>query len=299
MNGHRAVGIDLGKTRCRLVLVEGSAHTAVDGAGSPGLAAVGGVEAALAAVLPLLDRVGGDLTNVGIGAAGAWTAPDAAQQLAGAVSARTGAHVAVTSDVVTAHAGALIGEPGVLLIAGTGAAALGVDADGVRLVDGWGPDLGDLGGGSWLGREGLRAVLRAEHGLEDATALTAAAAAHTAPESSVPAWLSSAASSAQRLATFAPLVLDAAADGDPVARTIAAEAARLLSASAVAARGASHSVVVHGGLTGHAWFLTTLEGALRAARADLVAARGSALDGALLLAAHNDLPHERYVHRAG
>ncbi|WP_275092119.1 BadF/BadG/BcrA/BcrD ATPase family protein, partial [Microbacterium sp. K36] len=79
--------------------------------------------------------------------------------------------------MVTAHAGALDGAAGVLLIAGTGAVALGVDPSGARLVDGWGPELGDFGSGSWLGREALRAVLRAHDGLAAPTALTAALAA--------------------------------------------------------------------------------------------------------------------------
>src|SRR5690606_36062144 len=138
------------------------------------------VDAALAAILPLLERAGRP-TRLGVGAAGAWAAPDAALELARRIAEATGAEGAVASDVVTAHAGALEGAPGTLLIAGTGAAALGVDDDGVRLVDGWGPDLGDLGGGSWIGREGVRAALRARDGLGPATALTDAVRAHIAP----------------------------------------------------------------------------------------------------------------------
>jgi N-acetylglucosamine kinase-like BadF-type ATPase len=117
--------------------------------------------------------------------------------------------------VVTAHVGALGGEAGVLLIAGTGAVGLGV-TDAHRMVDGWGPDLGDLGSGSWLGREGVRAVLRARDGLGPATVLTDADPAHRRRH--VPDRLGGrAAAPARLLATFAPAVLDAADQGDAAA----------------------------------------------------------------------------------
>ncbi|MFB7251550.1 BadF/BadG/BcrA/BcrD ATPase family protein [Microbacterium sp. NPDC056234] len=295
----RAAAIDLGKTRCRLVVSDASAPIRLDGDGAPGLAAPAGVDAALEAILPLLDATGGAIDALGVGAAGAWAAPEGARRLADALAARLSASVVVASDVVTAHAGALGGTAGVLLIAGTGAAALGVDQDGVRLVDGWGPELGDLGSGSWLGREGIRAVLRADAGLGPATSLTEALRAHLSPDVDVHAWLAGPVPAPRRLATFAPAVLDAAADGDRAALGIADEAVGLLSASAAAASAATTDVVLHGGLTDHAWFRTALESALVAAARTIVPARGDALDGALLLAARTDLPHERYLHRAG
>ena len=295
----RTAAIDLGKTRCRLVITDTSTPLRLNGDGAPGLAAPGGVDAALAAILPLLEAAGVTVDALGVGAAGAWAAPDAAQRLAVELAARATAPAVVASDVVTAHAGALGGGAGVLLIAGTGAAALGVDADGVRLVDGWGPELGDLGSGSWLGREGIRAVLQADAGLGSATVLADALRAHIAPDTDVHSWLAGPMPTARRLATFAPMVLDAAASEDPVARGIVGVAVQLLTASAAAASSSTTDVALHGGLTDHAWFRETLESALSAAARSIVPARGDALDGALLLAARTDLPHERYLHRAG
>ena len=294
-----SAAIDLGKSRCRLLVTDGVTTRKAVGAGAPGLTSAGGVESALAAIVTLLEAGTERMAELSVGAAGAWAAPAAAIRLARELSERTGARTVVTSDVVTAHAGALEGEPGVLLIAGTGAAALGVDAEDVRLIDGWGPELGDLGSGSWLGREGLRAVLSAENGLGPQTVLTSAAHAHTAPHPDVHSWLAAAAPVARQLATFAPAVLDAAAEGDPVAGSIAAEAVRLLTASAVAASDTSTSVVVHGGLTEHHWFRGQLENGLQTAGRTPTQARGDALAGALLLAGRTDLPHERYLHRAG
>ncbi len=278
-------------------MISADGRTVRTDAGTPGLAASDGPAAALGAILPLLakwERAG----SIGVGAAGAWAAPDAATALARTLADATGAHVAVTSDVVSAHVGALQGAPGTLLIAGTGAAALGVDADGVRLVDGWGPDLGDLGSGSWIGREGVRATLRARDALGPSTMLSDALRAHIAPAADPITWLASDIPTARQLATVAPLVLDAAAAGDAVALQIAADAVRLLAASAVAASDRALDVAVHGGLTDHLWFRAELERALTDAGRTIVPAVGDALDGAALLARRDDMPHERYVHRA-
>ena len=296
MSAKTTASVDLGKSRCRVVIDGDGERVARAGVGAPGLAAAGGVESALEAILPLLE--GDRLDLIGVGAAGAWLAPHAAQELSSRLAAASGAAAAVASDVVTAHAGALAGAGGVLLIAGTGAAALGVDADGARLVDGWGPELGDFGSGSWLGREALRAVLRADDALGARTALTAAIAQPVGAPSDIQAWLAQREPLPRRLATLAPLVLDAAADGDAVAGEIVAEAIRLLTATAVAASTRTTDVVIHGGLTDHAWFRASLTSSLQTAGRTIVPASGDALDGALLLARRTDLPHERFVHRA-
>ena len=296
MSAKTTASVDLGKSRCRVVIARDGERVARAGVGAPGLAAAGGVESALEAILPLLESDRLDL--IGVGAAGAWLAPHAAQELSSRLAAASGAAVAVASDVVTAHAGALAGAGGVLLIAGTGAAALGVDADGARLVDGWGPELGDFGSGSWLGREALRAVLRADDALGARTALTAAIAQPVGAPSDIQAWLAQREPLPRRLATLAPLVLDAAADGDAVAGEIVAEGIRLLTATAVVASTRTADVVIHGGLTDHAWFRASLTSSLQTAGRTIVPASGDALDGALLLARRTDLPHERFVHRA-
>ncbi|MGW7792754.1 ATPase, partial [Streptomyces tricolor] len=151
-----AVAVDLGKTGCRAVLWDGAgpAHGVHEVPGAPGLAADGGVEAArtavLAAVLPLLERAPSlRPAAVCVGAAGAAAAPRAARDLADLLLGDLPAdEVAVTSDAVTAHAGALGGRPGVVLAIGTGSVAVGIGDDGAYArVGGWGPWLGDEGGG--------------------------------------------------------------------------------------------------------------------------------------------------------
>lgn len=296
MSAQPTAAVDLGKSRCRVVIHDAT-RIERSGVGAPGLAAADGVASAIESILSLLTSTTA-FDRIGVGAAGAWLAPDAARELAARLNAETGARVAVASDVVTAHAGALDGGPGVLLIAGTGAAALGIDAEGARLIDGWGPELGDFGSGSWLGREALRAVLRADDGLAPRTALAEVLAEPVGGASDIQGWLAQTGPLPRRLAALAPFVLDAAEAGDPVAADIVAEGVRLLTASAVAASASTSDVVVHGGLTDHSWFRDILGSSLRAAGRHVVSATGDALDGALLLARRTDLPHERFVHRA-
>ena len=77
------------------------------------------------------------------------------------------------TDVVAAHAGAFAGEPGIVVSAGTGAITLGADEFGEKFyADGWGPVLGDEGGGYWIGVEALRAVCRALDGRAHPTRMT-------------------------------------------------------------------------------------------------------------------------------
>lgn len=80
--------------------------------------------------------------------------------------------VAVTDDSEAALLGAFDGAPGIAVIAGTGSIACGRDASGrVLRIGGHGFLLGDEGGGYWIGRECLRAALRAHDGTGPATAL--------------------------------------------------------------------------------------------------------------------------------
>nr|WP_197506942.1 N-acetylmuramic acid 6-phosphate etherase [Mycobacterium sp. 852002-50816_SCH5313054-b] len=275
------LAIDLGKTCCRAAA--GGRRAA--GAGAPGLATPGGVRAAEAAILAVandLAREMGPVDEVIVGAAGALAAPDAARELGVALLAALRAEgVAVTSDAVVAHAGALNGQPGIVLIAGTGVVALAIGADGaLRTADGWGPWLGDEGGGAWIGAAGLRAALRARDGRAPSTTLLDAARARFGAPKTWPAQLASAAA----LASFAPDVL--AATGDAAARAIVDAAAAALAATARAA--GDGPVAMVGGLAG-------VE-ALRE-RLDLVPAAGDALDGALRLGAIHE-PHVIRV-RAG
>lgn len=311
------LAVDLGKTSSRVAVVaDGQVLHSARAAGTPGLAQPGGLAAALAVTVRLARELTTTVTAVGIGAAGAGAGSTAAAQLAVAVRGALGAErVAVTNDAVTAHIGALGGGPGVVLIAGTGSAALAVGPDGAcSIVDGAGWWLGDEGSGSWVGAEGLRAVLRAHDGRGPATSLYDAAARRFGGQGfgqfgAVRA-LAGQANPAAVAASFGPDVAEAARAGDPVAADILARASAALVATTLAAvrsaqgsQGQAVPVALVGGL---AEWGDVMLGPWRAALATakeptrvVPAPAHAALLGAAVLATRTDLPHERLTHRCG
>ena len=242
------VGVDLGKTGCRALAADGPA---AEGPGAPGLADPGGVELALDAVRRVVASVTSGVPEaLCVGAAGAMAAPEESARFAQVLAeALPGCRVAVTSDSVIAHAGALGGAPGAVLAVGTGAVAVGIDASGRRTtVDGWGPWLGDDGGGAWIGREALRAVLRARESRGPATALTRVAEARYGDLARLPHTLQTASGTA----AFVPNVVAAASAGDDIARDVlerAADAWCDLALAAVRGAGEPALLSVVGGLS--------------------------------------------------
>lgn len=66
-------------------------------------------------------------------------------------------------DSEIAHAGALAGEPGIVVIAGTGSVALATDNVGRRLrFGGWGHLFGDEGSAFWLARNAISRAMRGQ-----------------------------------------------------------------------------------------------------------------------------------------
>ncbi|KKB08739.1 hypothetical protein VE26_01270 [Devosia chinhatensis] len=84
------------------------------------------------------------------------------------------AGVKVYDDIDIAHAGALGGQEGGVVIIGTGSAAMSI-VDGKRhQAGGWGFHIGDQMSGAILGRELARYAVEAEDGLVEASPLTRA-----------------------------------------------------------------------------------------------------------------------------
>jgi glucosamine kinase len=78
----------------------------------------------------------------------------------------------IHGDMVIAHAAALGGGPGIVMVAGTGSSILGVDGSGRRVkVGGWGPVYGNEGSAQKISERALRAAARAYDGRGPSTAL--------------------------------------------------------------------------------------------------------------------------------
>ena len=311
------LAIDLGRTGCRAALwVEGEDQPSATacGAGTLGLTAQHGAaqaeHAILAVTAPLLERQRIKRVDAaGIGAPGVMIAPDAARELAMRMLRSLPARgVALASDAVTSHAGALAGLPGVVLAAGTGAVVVAIGARGqFRRVDGWGPWLGDEGSGAWLGLAGLRAAARAEDGRGPATSLRASAWEQFGGPAELALQISAADNPGRVVASFVPVVASAARSGDAVAIGLIREAAdalarSVLAGAAVLADDAPVAVAIVGGLTElGAILLDPLRQALREAALplQLCEVAGTSLEGARRIALHDGGIHEPWVVRAG
>jgi N-acetylglucosamine kinase len=148
--------------------------------------------------------------------------------------------VFVTTDARIALAGATPGgpdEPGVVLIAGTGAIAFGRGAGGAEArAGGWGPLLGDEGSGYAIARQGLAAVVRELDGRGPQTRIRtllfeSERNIHTLEELLAKIYRSE--GGAGDVAAYFPLVLSAAKGGDAEARRILGEAGRELALAAI------------------------------------------------------------------
>ncbi|HYW44381.1 MAG TPA: BadF/BadG/BcrA/BcrD ATPase family protein [Bryobacteraceae bacterium] len=145
----------------------------------------------------------------------------------------------VTTDAVTALAGATASGQGIIAIAGTGSIAFGRNSSGnTARAGGWGYIFGDEGGAFDIARQALRAALRMEEGWGPATALRHVLLAATGTRDAnqtlhafyTPEWPRS------RVATLAPLVEAAALNGDAVASEILNRAAQELAVLVAAVR---------------------------------------------------------------
>jgi len=135
----------------------------------------------------------------------------------------------ITHDAEIALTGATAGEPGIIVIAGTGSIAFGRNAQGkTARAGGWGYVFGDEGGAFDLVRRALRAALQYEEGWGPETSL------HSLLLSEAPADTANVlmhrfyATRRSEIARLAPLVTQAADQGDAVAQNLLTDAASAL-----------------------------------------------------------------------
>jgi N-acetylglucosamine kinase-like BadF-type ATPase len=155
----RLLGIDAGGSASRVVLcVAGEVTELPDGPPMNALL-TSGFEQKLEKIIRDADA-----TAVGIGLPG-MRSDHHGRDLGRTLSQRCGCPVRVTGDGEIAQLGAFGGGPGIVVIAGTGCAAVGRDGPigsaGARLVSagGHGFLLGDEGSAYWLGQSAARAAL--------------------------------------------------------------------------------------------------------------------------------------------
>lgn len=275
------IAADGGGTGCRIALLadgrrvdlqlgRANVHSDPDGAATT-------LREGLARLAAAAGLAASDLSRgVGyFGLAGA-NAPAAAARVAARLPL---ARVRVEDDRRAAVVGALGDDDGTLAGIGTGSFFARQHAGAVDLRGGWGFLLGDEASGGWLGRMALARVLHAADGIAESSDLTRALAARFGGPQGILDFVADARPG--DIAALAPDVVAAAqADDATGAALMRAGGDHILRAIAALGWQAPEPFCPMGGL-GRAylpWLPADIAGSVRAPR-------GSALDGALALAA--------------
>ena len=234
------LGIDAGGTKTVCLLADGHGNVVAEArGGGANLQASGELEVEKVLHAVMEEAIGDrDLQPAAIclGIAGVDREADAAAVRG--IMRRIGykARTLVVNDALIAlTAGAGEQQPGVVIVAGTGSIAYGRDGGSrAARAGGWGYVLGDEGGGFWIGRAALNAVVRQFDGRGPETMLTEMVLADMrlgSPRDLVHA-VYAGGLHRYAIAGIVPVVQRAADDGDAVAADLIERAGMELSAAA-------------------------------------------------------------------
>lgn len=278
------IGIDGGGTGCRVAIATKQGvqiGTAKGGPANPTFKPQEAIGNLLAAIEAARLDAGLDINAVAcarifIGLAGVRD-DEISAFVAAALPAK---QVRVVEDRITTVTGALAGGDGAVAAIGTGSFIAHTVAGDTQYIGGWGFRLGDQASGAWLGHQLLRQLVLCVEGVEPHTALTHQALARFEGDANKVFDFSNTASPAE-FGNLAPLVVAAAQDGDQTATSLMRAGADYI-VKALSALGyqAGAPLCLAGGLGPHyASFLPPSLGA------NVIPPKGTALEGALLLAA--------------
>lgn len=243
--GERAyvLGVDGGGTKTQAVILDARGGAAGEGLSGPSNPLRVGVASAAGAVRESFERAlaaaglrRADVAAAQIGLAGVRRA-DLRDRMRETLLSLGVPNLEVSTDAEIALYGATGGEPGLVVIAGTGSICCGANSRGRRAcAGGWGPVAGDEGSGSWIARRGLQAVARAADGRGAQTSLTDPCLEYfkVAAVEDLSTAVYAPSMTNDRIAGFARHVLEEAARGDEVAGRIVEEAGRELGQAAAA-----------------------------------------------------------------
>ncbi|MBK8980526.1 MAG: hypothetical protein IPM29_31880 [Planctomycetes bacterium] len=163
------LGIDGGGSRTRAALVDAGGRILGAAAGASINPRHHDLQQVRARLAELAERACGATApaTAFLALGGISTRNDAAavEATARGIPALRDASVHVDNDACAALTGGLAGRPGMVLIAGTGSACLGIGADGRRhWCGGWESLADDAGSAYWIAVEAVRAAVRVEDG---------------------------------------------------------------------------------------------------------------------------------------
>ena len=237
------VGVDGGGTKTQAVILDVNFAIIGEGFAGPSNPLRVGIANAAVAIRESIDRAcevaklrRTDLVAAEIGLAGA-SRNELRARMREALHGTGIGEIIVVGDADIALYGATEGEPGLIVIAGTGSICCGINGRGKRIcAGGWGPVAGDEGGGSWIARRALRAIAHAADGRGPATSLTSAACAyfHVSDSNDLSTAIYAPTITNERLAGFGKYVVEAAKTKDRIASEILAEGGKELGIMAAA-----------------------------------------------------------------
>jgi N-acetylglucosamine kinase-like BadF-type ATPase len=236
------LGVDGGGTHTVSVILDASGRAIGRGLGGPSNHQSVGEEAArkgLAEAVAAARSAAGDppLAAACLGMSGLDREEDLTILRRMAEAVLPGLPVQIVNDAEIALVGGTSGRrEGIVVIAGTGSIAVGIDARGrTARAGGWGHLLGDEGSGYDLGRQALNAATRARDGRGPKTSLMGRlpATAGVPDLEGLAHCVYSEGWTAPEVAALAPAVLEAAEEGDEVAQGIVDTAAHELALAAI------------------------------------------------------------------
>lgn len=226
------IGVDAGGSHTAVVIGDAKGRVLARAEGPGSAMRPGGAERSAAVILEVAHRATAQgrtslpAAVAVVGAAGAGRAPEQ-EALAGALTAAgIATRVDVRGDIEIALGAAFGDAPGILVNAGTGSIAYARAPDGtLHRAGGYGWQLGDEGGGYWLGHRGLASAARSQHGLEESSTLLERLLVALGLRSfdDLVRWTTTA--TPAQVASLAPHVLNAALEGERVAQRIVEDAA--------------------------------------------------------------------------
>ncbi len=242
---HYWLGIDGGGTNCRAAVVDDEGTVLGEGRADAanfirvGLAAA--VRHVKQSVHEACTQAGiepAQITAACVGLAGTSHPDHHRQMLAALKEALPISDITLETDARVALAGATGNQPGVVVIAGTGSIACGINARGrFARAGGWGPAMGDEGSGSYIGRRALEAVVMAYDYRGEPTAMMEPILRHfgvSSPPELSPVIYDAPDKAMREIADLSRIVARAAREGDSAAKEILTDAAIELARAAAA-----------------------------------------------------------------
>jgi N-acetylglucosamine kinase-like BadF-type ATPase len=237
------LGVDGGGTKTRAVIIDSRQRIVGEAVAGPSNPLRVGMMNAAAVIKEAVDKAcaeagvqRADIRAAEVGLAGVRRG-DLRSRMREALSGLGIRVIEVVTDADIALFGATAGEPGVVVIAGTGSICCGTNARGQHFCSGgWGPLAGDEGSGSWIARRALQAVGRAADGRGRPTRLTETTLAYFNAQTMDDLALALYAPSMtnERIAGLCRSVIEAAQADDEVAREIVTAAGGELGTAAAA-----------------------------------------------------------------